>query len=493
MSPPSSVIWPISMPRRSPRLLGERHLLASLPSSSTSVAGRPLVSEDASAVAAGERRDQCRPQRPTVANPRVRLHLAVPPMTLPCAACSGPVGLGASSTAWARDQSRSARGRPRCAAPNRRYSAGTTNRLNAVDGDEPAEDDGGHRVHDLVAGAAAEEQQRQEGRDRCHGASSPSAPAARGRPGATSSGPKALAVAVLELRGSAGRTARCGARRGRTPRGSPASVPIESTSPSMSAATTPPASAPGSATNSTAASRQLPNAACRSRKMPTAQRPADADERQPRRLPVVVVAEQLGVVLERELRCSRMLSSMSLGHRVDVAPARRRRRRRCSATRPRAGSRSGSASRCTSATSSRRTWPPPSGRSIEQLADVVEAVAASRACPRPPPRRSSAPRTGCRPRCRQHRRRRPPDVAGLDAERLRLVEVDLDLAASAPSPELDVGVLDAVDPRHRFARPRRPWRRSSSRSCSRRRARSGPCPRRRPASSGRRRCAPSGR
>ncbi len=38
----------------------------------------------------------------------------------------------------------------------------------------------------------------------------------------------------------------------------------------MRAATTPPVSAAGSATNSTDASRQLPKAACRRRKMPTA-------------------------------------------------------------------------------------------------------------------------------------------------------------------------------------------------------------------------------
>ena len=125
--------------------------------------------------------------------------------------------------------------------------------------------------------------------------------------------------------------------------------------------------------------------------MPTAAAMAKTSRRLLGRLPLRVLAEQLGVVPEREL---------------DLCRARPRRRRRPSRGRarctlavdvdaPRAGSRAGSRSasarRCTSATSSSRTWPP-SGVSISRFSDVGQAVRAPRACSRPARRRPCRPR-----------------------------------------------------------------------------------------------------
>ena len=280
---------------------------------------------------------------------------------------------------------------------------------------------------------AAEEQHRQEHQQRSRPAlvtvgANRSRAARR-----TSVGPNASPSPVLEVLAAPDEQRRCGAPPARTRRGTRRSCRSRSGRRRSARRSTPPASAPGSATNSTDASRQLPNAACRSRKIPTAAATRHADEGQPRRLPVLVVTEQLGVVLEREARCLADASLDVARHRVDVAPAHVdadvdaprdalvpddvRARRRAARRRPRRGAparrrRAGrSAAGATSSrllrvsgvpqtTTSKIFW------SSKRLPDLDAG---------------------------EHRGRGPADVAGLDAERLRLVEVDLDLAGSAPS------------------------------------------------------------
>ena len=127
----------------------------------------------------------------------------------------------------------------------------------------------------------------------------------------------------------------------------------------------------------------------------------------------------------------------------------------------------------------------------QQVADARQAVRASRARPRPRPRRPSAPRTGCRPRCPDSSvaaaRRTSP---GLTPSCCGRREVDLDLERRLLDWQLDARSHDAVDAADDAARTslglalagrpgpgRRPGRRASSLGARRQRlaraARSG--------------------
>ena len=176
---------------------------------------------------------------------------------------------------------------------------------------------------------------------------------------------------------------------------SPSSEPSDSSAPSISAASTPPTSATGSGQERER--RQAPAAEGRLQQQEDGDRAAMPNaiirsRRSPRRR----LLQHLRVVLEREadvreavldvVRDVAEAAPADVGLDVDAARDRvalddgRRRTTR------------------TSATSPRRTWPPP-GRSISRLRTLATLRRVPRACPGRSRRTPSGPRRRCRPGC----------------------------------------------------------------------------------------------
>ena len=244
------------------------------------------------------------------------------------------------------------------------------------------------------------------------------------------------------------------------------------------------ASATGSVRKTRAASRQLPKAACRSRKIPIAAATREADEpRHGRPASLGGVAEHLAwyssgnatspsALARRRLRRRRRSRPLDVGADVDAArdglvagstvgvgrDRARRPRRRGARGRRRA---------CRSAGRGRSS----------------RLCARRRACPRRRRRRPSAARRGCRPRCPDEQRgRRAAHVARLDAvaaaprrgrPRSRPSAADWALrTVDAPS-------TPSIAARRPAADLARPWRASTSEVLRRRRGRRASLARRR--------------
>ena len=287
----------------------------------------------------------------------------------------------------------------------------------------PPSDHDRHRVHDLEPGAIAEHDERQQRHAIADAVIRIGASRSRA-PRMTSSGPCVCALVLAPAAGSASTSAiPLRAAIANTAR-RPASAPSENVPPAIRPASSPPTSASGSDRNASAARRQLPNAACRSRKMPIAAASPKPSRRQawPR---AGRVADHLGVVLEREREASGSGRLTSILDVAEAAPAHVR----GDVDAPRAGVALDRLRRRPDAHVG--DWPEAhvaaARRVDQQPADVGQAARATRASPR-----TTTSKTFC---CSNRLPTWMPDssvaacaahVAGLDAVALAVGEVDLD-------------------------------------------------------------------
>ena len=358
----------------------------------------------------------------------------------------------------------------RRAEPNRRYSDGTTNKADQGRGDQPAEDHDGHRVQRPRSPGRRRERERQERRAPSPARSSGSGRPARARRAGRARGPKASPSSARAAGSALISETLLRAAMPSTAEEARSASRVETSPPSASAAE----HAAGERRAARSRTPAPPAASCRT--------PPAGGGRSPIAAAIPsAISWPVGCLLRRPSTSAWYssgkampwsASSMSLDDRADAAAVDvaadvdvARDGLALDDVRVRADADIGDVAEPDLAAV---------GRVDQQVGDAGQAAAESPACPRPPPRRPSAPRRGCRPRCPTSSvaaaRRTSP---GLIAVLLRLREIDLDLERRLVGRQLTRGSTTPSIPA------------TACRDLVRLRLRARPGPRRRPERRGR--------